>query len=93
MTSWSSAALVRFLFLCSRLTAFLDFGVDAFKGGGSRVLSCATMKIRRMPVSIDLAEVSCSGRLCRRASLGTLKGALRSSADCYYRVARFLVSW
>jgi hypothetical protein len=35
------------------------------KGGDPRVPSHAKMKISRTPVRIDLAEVSCSGRLCR----------------------------
>jgi hypothetical protein len=40
------------------------------KGGDPMVPSHAKMKISRMPVRIDLAEVSCSGRLCRHDPLG-----------------------
>jgi hypothetical protein len=40
------------------------------KAGGPRVPSCAKMRICRMPVSIDLAGVSCYKRLRRRTPLG-----------------------
>jgi hypothetical protein len=42
------------------------------KGGDPRVSSRAKIRISRMSISIYLAGVSCSGKLCRRTPLGTL---------------------
>jgi hypothetical protein len=42
------------------------------KGGDPRVSSRTKIRISRMSVSIYLAGVSCSGKLCRRTPLGVL---------------------
>jgi hypothetical protein len=47
-----------------------DYWIGMNKGRGPRVPSRTKMGIYRMPASMDLAGVSCFGRLCLRTPLG-----------------------
>jgi hypothetical protein len=77
----------RFFYLLRTGRRFGDYWIGVNKGGGSRVPSPAKMRIFRMYVSMDLADVSSSGMLHRRSPLGAScleipeSDGIRSSAD------------
>jgi hypothetical protein len=55
--------------------------LDLNKGGGTRIPSPAEMKIYQMPVSTDMAEVSCSRMLWRRTILGVSRLEIAGSEE------------